>query len=390
MSEQNAASSEPLEEASGLLPVDPPVRGAVWTGWLMLALAITAVIFSITFRFPETITAPFVFVPTDGEDPVQAPIAGELAAINVREGGAIRAGEELFRLRSDGIREARARLAQLTEDCRALTERARRLDESHVAELAIKDAEIVQAKRELGFRDQHLETIRDIVRRSEQLAAAGSVSPVELLGHKLSEAESLKNRVVAEKVGEQLVFQRQQMSAARARRCSDEQAEAEKLRVQVAVLQEQLQDTQGDLKLVRAPYDAVVLRLAQRTPGGVVGAGAELCHLARVGAHPRARLIVPEAGVPRMAVGQKVRLFVDSYPHQRHGTFEAEVAWVSPSAVNVGNERRFVALADLPALPAAPIALRIGMSGEARILVGRQTLLEQALEPLRAMQERLR
>lgn len=390
MSTRPPHAGEPLEQPSGLLPVDPPARGARWAGWLLLALVAAAAIFAVTFRLPETVVAPFVLVPAEGEDPVQAPIAAEIAAVQIREGQTVKTGEELFRLRSDEIRNAHARIRQLNEDSRALAERIRRLDEAHVAELAIKDSEIVQGERELGFRDKHLATIRDLVRRSEQLAQAGSVSPVELLAHQLDEAESEKNRAVTEKLLQQLAFQRQELVAARLRRRADEQAEGEKLRVQISTLQEQLQDSTGDLKTVRAPYDAVVLRLLQRTPGGVVAAGAELCHLARIDSRPRARLLLPEAGMPRLAAGQQVRLFVDSFPYQRHGTIGAEIAWVSPAPVGAGSERRFIALADLRAAPNARLPLRVGMGGEARVLVGRQTLVERALEPLRGLRERLR
>jgi hemolysin D len=385
-----ANAREPLDQPSGLLPTDPPARGLRWTGWLLLALAIAAAIFATTFRLPETVVAPFVLVPADGEDPVQAPLAGELAVVRVQQGQVVQAGEELFRLRSDEIRNARTRIRQFTEDRRALQERGRRLDEAHQAELAIKDAEIDQAERELGFRDRHLETIRDLVRRSEKLAALGSVAPVELLGHKLDEAESQKNRAVTEKLVQQINFQRQELVAARARVRSDEAAEGEKLRVQIAALEEQLQDSAGDLKSVRAPHAAVVLQVAQRTPGGVVFAGAELCQLARLDARPKARLLLPETGLPRLVRGQTVRLFLESYPYQRHGTVAAEVAWISPAAVAVGTERHFVAFAELRAAPVPGVTLRVGMRGEARVLVGRQTLVERAFEPLRGLRERLR
>ncbi len=383
-------TNEPLDQPSGLLPVDPPARGARWAGWLLLAVAAAVAFFSATFRLPETVVAPFFLVPAEGEDPVQAPIAAEIAAVRIQEGQTVKKGEELFRLRSDEIRNAHARIRQLNEDNRVLPERIRRLDEAHVASLAIKDAEIVQGERELGFRDKHLATIRDLVRRSEQLAAAGSVAPVELLGHQLDEAESEKNRAITEKLMQQLAFQRQELVSARARLRADEQAEAEKLRVQISTLQEQTQDSMGDIKTVRAPYDAVILHLVQRTPGGVVAAGAELCHLARLDSRPRARLLLPEAGVPRLAAGQQARLFVDSFPYQRHGTVVAQIAWVSPAPVIAGSERRFIALADLRVAPDSQLPLRVGMGGEARILVGRRTLLESAIEPLRGLRERLR
>lgn len=97
----------------------------------MLAVAVAAGIFAVTFRMPETVVAPFEIVAAEGSDPLQAPIAGELVAVRVREGQRVDAGAELFRIRSDEIRNAQSRRLQLLEDQRALAERSRRLDEVH-------------------------------------------------------------------------------------------------------------------------------------------------------------------------------------------------------------------------------------------------------------------
>lgn len=385
---QLAPNADPLDRESGLLPKDVPALVARWTGWLVLALAMAAAVFAVAFKLPETVVAPFVLVPADGVDPLRAPLAGELAAVRVQAGQTVKAGEELFQLRSDSVRNNHARLKLWLEDERALAERVRKLDDSAVTELAIKDAEIVQAERELNFRDQHLATARDLLQRVEKLAADGLVAQVELLAQRLTTAESEKERVLTEKLRQQLTLQRQDRVTARARARIDEQADAEKLRLQIAALREQLADSAGDVRFVRAPYDAVVLSVLQRTPGSVLATGTELVQLARLEARPRARLTLPENGVPRLRVGQPVRLFLTAFPFQRHGTVAATVAWISPAAVDTVGATGFIALADLRPAVASPLSVRVGMNGEARILVGRRTLLERLLEPLRALRER--
>ena len=294
----------------------------------------------------------------------------------------------LFQLRSDELRNAQARVRQLAEDERALVERARRLDEAHVGDLAIKDAEIAQADRELIFRDQHLATANDLLNRTQTLADEQLISEVEVLSHRLAAAESEMNRVLTEKLLQQLALQRQERVTARARQRNDERADAEKLRVQLAALREQLTDSVGDLRFVRAPYDAVVLRVLQRTPGGMVATGAELCQLARLDGHPRARLSLPEAGVPRLRAGLPIRLFFAAFPYQRHGAVPAQLTWISPAPVTEEGGRRFVGVADLLPGNRGSLAVRVGMVGEARMLIGRRTVLERALEPLRGIRER--
>lgn len=388
MSTPVVKSVEPLDVPSGLLLTEPPSRAIRWAGGLLVALAVCAAFFAATFPLPDTVVASFELVPMEGEDPLQATAAGELVAVRAQEGGTVRAGDELFLLRSDEIRNAHSLRRQLLEDTRALEERVRRLDEAHLAELAIKDAEIVQGERELVFRGQHLATIRDLLNRAERLATDGLISQVELLRHQLDAAESEKDRVLTEKLLQQIRLQRQERVTARERQRNDEHAEAEKRRLQLAALDEQLVDSSGDRKSIRAPYDAVVLRVTHRNPGSMVTSGAVLAELARSGSKPVARLFLPESGVPKILVGQKTRLYLSAFPYQRHGTVAAVVRWTSPAPVAVAGESRFIALAELGTTGGSSLPVRVGMQGEARILVGRQTLLQRALEPLRAIRER--
>lgn len=380
---------ELLDRESALLPKDAPARVARWSAWLLLLLSIVIAIFAVAFKLPETVVAPFELVPSDGADPVQASIAGELAGVFVREGQSIRAGQELFRIRSDGIRNAHSQRGQLQEERRALGDRSIRLDEAHVAELAIKDAEIVQAERELVFRAKHLALSRDILRRSQPLLSQGSISEVELLNHELAAAESEKDHILTEKLLQQIQLQRREKVTARRRQQGDEQADLEKIRLQLAALDEQLADSNGDLKSIRAAFDAVVIHVEHNTLGGVVPAGAVLCQVARASSKPMARLFLPETGVGKIAVGQNVRLFFSAFPYQRHGTISATINWISPTPVTAAERAGFVALLDLAEADVARLPLLIGMQGEARILVGRRTLLERAVEPLRAMRERV-
>jgi hypothetical protein len=109
---------------------------------------------------------------------------------------------------------------------------------------------------------------------------------------------------------------------------------------------------------------------------------------------PLAWLWVPESAVGRLAKGQRVRLFFEAYPYQRHGTVPATIRWISPAAVKMGDERHFVAQADLetPTIRAGAQSqkLRIGMKGEARVSIGHRTLAEYAFEPIRQLRENLR
>jgi hemolysin D len=125
-----------------------------------------------------------------------------------------------------------------------------------------------------------------------------------------------------------------------------------------------------------------------------VQSGQELCQLSALEGKPQARLAVSEAGYPKLAVGQRARFFFEAYPYQRYGAVDAKVEWISPTAVTSSEGSHFVALASIDentrtgrrfALP-----LRVGMRGEARIVVGRRRLIEYMFEPIRQLKENMR
>ena len=264
---------------------------------------------------------------------------------------------------------------------------------AHIAQRTIKSEEIAQFDRELEFRRTHAATSRDLVERLDRIARTGGVSHLELTRAQLDLAESEKDLHVAGRSLEALKLERTKLETERARRRTEEIADVRKLKFQIDALQRDLLGTSNDLVSIRAPYDAVVISLAQRHAGSVVQAGAELCQLAPRDAIPYARLVVRESGLARLAIGQHVRLFFDAFPYQRYGTVTGELKWISAAAVASERGRQFTAAASLDRpfvrVKSEERPLRVGMQGEARIAVGSRALIEHAFEPIRQLRENL-
>ena len=127
--------------------------------------------------------------------------------------------------------------------------------------------------------------------------------------------------------------------------------------------------------------------MARQRTGDVVGVGQELCQVAPGAAPPRAHLQLEERGMARLREGQSVKLLFEAFPYQRYGVVDGTLAWLSPAAIMMGGEERFVAhvVPDEMKIGHGEKAqpLRAGMRGEARIQVGRRTLIEYAFEPIR-------
>jgi HlyD family secretion protein len=102
-----------------------------------------------------------------------------------------------------------------------------------------------------------------------------------------------------------------------------------------------------------------------------------------------------EAGVPKLTVAQRVRYFFEAFPYQRYGTITGKLDWISPSAVTTADGSHFVALGSLDRYEISPgpgqvLPLRVGMRGQAHIIVGGRTLIEYAFEPIRQLRESMK
>lgn len=383
-----------LEPEAAMLPQDLPPRFTRFVAWLLIALFASALLGATLVRIPETIRCPCVLVPQHGADPLQSPRQAVISEVRAGEGQEVAAGAVLFVLRSDEIRDAHTQLQTSLQDLSALEDRRAKLETAHTAQLAIKNAEITQVERELGYREKHTDTNKDRVARMEKLYSQGLLSELENLRYKLALAESDKDLMVTQKTLQQVKLEREKLETDRARQRTEEQAEAEKLKARLAALKQTLENTEDDRLLVRAPFPAVVLSLARRTPGDVVRQGEELCQLARPDGDLRARIALSEEAVPRVAPRQPVRFFLDAFPYQRFGTITGTLEWISPAAVTLPEGRRFIAKAALDQtgfrMRGEPRPVRVGMKGEARIIIGRRTLVEYAFEPIRQLRENLR
>ena len=380
------------ESESEMLPQDPPPQIVRGIAWLLIAIFFTGMIAAVTVHLPETVSAPFILIPQNGADPIQSSRLAVVSSVKVAEGETVKSGQELFVLRSDEIRGLSTQLNGLAEDLRTKEQGLAKADAAYTSQLEIKLAEISNAESEVKFREKHSATSRELVERMETLSDSGGISKVELIRLRLDVAGSEKDLSVARRTLQQVTLDRQRMETEHARQRDEQVAEIEKLKFRVAALKSDLQNSELNMLSVRAPYDGVVISLAQRNAGSVVQNGQELCQLARIDAKPHARLLFGESGLPKLAVGQRVRFFFAAFPYQRYGAVDAKLNWISPSAVSSPDGSHFVGLASLDENKKnkSKVQPRVGMRGEARIVVGRRTLIEYAFEPIRQLRENIR
>src|SRR5262244_1124862 len=135
-----------LDTQSELSPQEPPPWVIRWTAWLLIAAFLFALLIAIVMRLPETVDCRFVLIPATGADPIQSPRQATISRVAIEEGQPVKAGEELFVLRSDEIRGWDTQFRTLSEDLRTKEQDLSRYESAYAAQIAIKNAEIEQAK----------------------------------------------------------------------------------------------------------------------------------------------------------------------------------------------------------------------------------------------------
>ena len=104
-----------------------------------------------------------------------------------------------------------------------------------------------------------------------------------------------------------------------------------------------------------------------------------------------AQLSVPEESMVEVRTGLPVKFLLNAFPYQRYGTRAGTIVSVSPTVASSPEGQVFYATALLAdqSITAGGIShpLRPGMRGEARIIVGRRTLIDYVFEPIRRLRE---
>ena len=369
-------------------------------GLFALLIAAVALAGACLVRVPETIRCPFSLVPEAGADPVRAAATGYFDVVSADERQSVRKGQVLFVIRA---REMRAWLTDLrswstelrsAEEELAAFERRRMLRlESHRAAIEIQHARIRQLDRDLEYQKKYYATYQDVLQRYELLHREGLLPPIEVLSHRAGAAKAERDVAMTGQSREMAELEGKQLESEFEKQSAQDDLEKQKTVVRLAGLKQQMQGNPAEVVPVKAPFDGTIVAMERKAPGDAVSEGQELCRIARSDSPLVAELTPPEEGMPRLKPGQSVQLFYHAFPYQRFGTAAGTLGWLSPVTLRSGGEDRFVARVALGSQTMKAGAglqpLKAGMRGEARVIVGRRTLIEYAFDPIRQLRENL-
>lgn len=92
-----------------------------------------------------------------------------------------------------------------------------------------------------------------------------------------------------------------------------------------------------DLVELRAPENSIVLELASRSVGSIIQQAETFAILVPIGGTIEAEVNVATKDIGRIRTGDQVRVKLDAFPFQRHGTLDGRVRVISEDAVQRTN-----------------------------------------------------
>ena len=394
-------------------------RIATFAGILVVAVVVAVVAGLWYGRFAQTESVRGIVSATTGFARIDAPRAGVVTRIAVRQGEAVKVGQTLFALRmgtatAGGESAVEAETRGLTLTRKTLREEVARatafIDEATRQQTAM---ETDQAAYYGGLADQirraeaAAERSRATVKRVAAYVRQGDATRELLESHERTTFEY--ERLTSDLRLKRLELQRQ--DAERKRDFRNLIAAKESQRV---TAQNQIEATDSRLAMLRTES---VLEVQAQTAGtilalaGKVGDSVEAGQLmAAIGDANAAPLVVVEAparAVGLAKVGQRVILKYDAFPYKTFGIYQGTIASISEAAVRAPAEAkadpgldprpvvrqsayRIEITPDRPDVDAygERVPVRIGSTLSVDIVVERRRLIDWMLDPIRALRGR--
>ncbi|MFC5354349.1 HlyD family type I secretion periplasmic adaptor subunit [Azospirillum himalayense] len=414
-------------------PLPPLARSTLW---VIVALVVGAIVWASIGQIDRYVVASGALVTTEPPIVVRPPANTMMRAIEVRPGQRVAAGTRLISLDTTA---AQSQLAIVQTQLRAAEAQVARL-EAEIADRMFEPADdspeqllqkrVFQSRREEyqartralddairqvsasiernQVEQRGMENQRDIISRVERMRSdlqkreVGSLLNVLEVQIRRVSAEDALAKLKAEAVelaiqGERAVAERRAYVDGRFREIAEDLARftAERNR-----LTEQFESTQrlAALSELQAPADGIVLEVHEVSPGSE---GREaLVTLVRIDSPLEAEVRIAPGDIGRLRIGDEVRIKVEAFPFQRHGTIDGRLRLISESTISMDAEegrkqevyRARVALEKVE-LRDVPENFRLipGMTLASEIRIGKRTVMSYFLYPIwRSLDEGMR
>ncbi|MBV1857458.1 MAG: HlyD family secretion protein, partial [Nannocystaceae bacterium] len=396
--EPRPVMQRPPQDAVAYLASRPPWFPRV-VATVLIALCVALSYFAVAVDFPDVVNAPFVLRPPSSKAAVTIPAGGVVTAVEQDTGARVDIGTVLYRVASPAAAEVLA-LGRQLEGLEAARER---LGEVKRRALAVFDAQaralqptITRHKKGLELKRRRVRMATQRREQAEKLHRDGRIAEVELDRDRESEITARLQQHTSESSLSGVKLEGLRIRAQRDLEAIEYDDRDHELQQQMEATRSTLAGYRGTLDLVeegalvlRAPCTGTLAERLVSEPGDTVVSGQTLalvhCDEFLLGAS----VSLAQSRFPLIEAGLRVQLMYDALPYERWGARHGTVVRVSPMADQQGRFSADVSVdAQSISTSEGRVPLRPGMTGHARIIIGRRTLLDHALAPLRALRER--
>jgi hemolysin D len=405
--------------------------------YLMLAFTVVVLPWAALAQVDEVGTAQGRLEPKGNTIRLDAPVAGTVSGIQVKEGQAIQQGQPLMELQSDVVNadllQAQAKLEGLLNRQTQLTTIKAQLEGSLStarlqvqAQIASQQATIDKAQKQQSAFQGSLGLIQDIQAKdqarvaqlgklSEQGAIARSqVEDAERImiqnNQQYQKAQTDIQQAEAEVQKQRREFQRIQRDGELS--ISDKTKQVKELQSQIIDAQSEAGQTKNLIKSLQyqraqrvlyAPASGTLFQLLIQHPGAVVQPGQTIAQIAPKTARLvlRARMDNRQTGFLKVGLPAKVKF--DAYPFQDYGILSGRISWISPTSSlpaptgsptggtpgNATSSFEVEIELDRPFIEAQgkAIALKAGQTATADVIVRQRRVIDLFLDPFRKLKK---
>jgi HlyD family secretion protein len=410
----------------------------VWTRGLLYFLVVFLAIllpWSMLSKVDETGNARGRLEPKGNTIKLDAPVAGKVTAIKIKEGQQVKTGQTLIELDSktirNSLRENQTKFYGLLNQLSNFQLMKERLEintktqkQQNQATISEQLALIDQIRQKSNFYRSQIDSAnqlvtkdRDFVTRYRKFQQQGVVSGNQLdeverrliqNNQTLEQARSDKTQQQTELTKqhsnyEKIIHQGELAVIETNKQLQQTQSQIINTRSEIAQTKEQIKSLQYQLEQSQllAPTNGTIFQLSVGHPGAVLQAGNTVTRIAPKGLPLvlKARMPVTDSGFLR--VNMPVKIKFDAYPFQDYGIVSGRVTWVSPDSKGSQSEQ-----GQQPSQPQPEtfeleikldsnyietknkrITLTPGQTATAEVIVRQRRLIDFVLDPFKKLQK---
>jgi HlyD family secretion protein len=395
---------------------------------MLLIFAAIVLPWSILAKVDETASGRGRIEPKSKTVQLDAPVAGTVDAVRVREGDRVKKGQVLVKLESEVMRSGlqelekkrtgqRNQLMQLELLQNQLRQELRTQQQQNQAQQAEKLAQLEQAQQDIlsknaDYRSARidLEGAKEKVARYQEVFDEGIIPKERLLEAQQtaqknaqvllqtrSEILRAKSRLQEQQRSYQGLINSSQLAVLKIeQQLKDIKRQSTSLQTETAQNESQIKSINFQLnqRTLKSSVDGTIFQIPKGN-SSVVQPGTLLVEIAPKNSPLILRSNIATKDSGSIKVGMPVKLKFDAYPFQDYGVVQGRVSWISPNSKKEENSQGQLETFELEIelertyidAPNKRIALTPGQTATAELIVRQRRLIDFMLDPFKKLQK---